>query len=810
MHLALRFRMTHHVTLALACVCLVVAERFHFPLLPWVLIPYLGLLVLAFFAQGQWGLPMWAANVLAVCIAAAALAWVNWQIRQPDSWIAHVPMPAGLVPYLGPLLLALLLAKLFRRGVGSPPDMEFWELQGIGLTLVALGCVLAVGPLFGVLFVAYLVSALSCLSLHHLYVRARPPERRNKRAVFFSSFLLPPSSSRASRVPSFRLGWLLLVGATGLTLFLVTPRIDSHGWDPFEQFGDRRHPAFVGRLRPVLGYVDEVDLNHTGEPEVSEEVAFHVGLADPRGRPLTELPADQHWRGTVLEYYRRGVWGAMRLRFSPPTPEEKAGGLPHPDAGDYLLTFHVWPEKAGGLFLAEPVEAGARGTPMTVRALDRRGNWTRSPFRRYSGTLVPKLFYAEGEVVYRQVFSPRAVRNRVPGPALLPPEEVRLTACPVPGLGEWTRALLRRLAVRPGTGLDRSLLGSGPGRQAEEGRRPNGAPLLPRDQWELVARALCEYLAHSGEYRYNLTHERHDPNLDPVMDFLVHVKEGRCERHASALALMLRSLGVPARLVSGFRGREHLGQGQYVVRQRHAHVWVEALVPRPGVPGQFDWLILDPTPGLEVAPQGGLSLAEWWDQQTQGPLSWWRQLIVRYDAARQASLWSALSSDEGLVSLKTWLFLLPSLGVCVVGGLVARRVWRVTRWRRNGPHRPRPTVPFYARLLDLAGRHLDLHPAAGQTPREFAREMADVLVRGAGEFAEVPGEVAAAFYRVRFGGQTLPEEEARRLADWLDGLDVWLREHPADLAAHFAETVPSLHAETVPTFPRTNGRRHDP
>jgi hypothetical protein len=804
MHLALRFRVIHHVTLALACVCLVVAERFHFPLLPWFLVPCLGLLGLAFFAQGRWGLPMWAANVLALFIAAAALAWVNWQIRRPDSWLAHAPMPAGLVPYLGPLLLALLLAKLFRRGPASPPDMEFWEFQGIGLTLVALGCVLAVGPLFGVVFVLYLVSALSCLSLHYLYVRSRAGVADPRKE---ESGLLHPSRGGRHPVPWFHLRWLLLVGGTGLALFLITPRIDSRSWDPFDNFSDRSHPALSGRLRQVLGYVEEINLNRTGQPEINEEIAFHVRAHDPQGRPITDLPPDQRWRGTVLESYRRGTWRKMRLRFPPPSPEERAGGLPDPEEGDYLLTYRVKPKTAGGLFLAEPIKAGARGTPMTVRARDRRGAWTVSPFRRYSGTLVPKLFYGDAQVVYRQVFSPTAVRNHVPAPALLPPETARLTACPIPGLGEWTRSLLRRLAVRPSSGLDRSVLfsdPSGPG-------GPGGSPALPRDQWEPVAWALCEHLAHSGEYRYNLTHERHDSALDPVMDFLVNVKEGRCERHASALALMLRSQGVPARLVSGFRGRESLGDGEYVVRHRHAHIWVEALVPRQGMPGQSDWLILDPTPGLEVASYGGLSLAAWWDQQSEGPLSWWRELIVRYDAARQASLWSALSSDEGLVSLRTWLFLLPTLAVCVVGGLVSRHVWRVALGRGRGPRRALPAVPFYARLLELAGRHLALHPGAGQTPREFAREMADALtVQGAGEVAEVPGEVAARFYRVRFGGETLPEEEASRLADRLDGLDAWLREHPADLAAPFAETVPSLHAETVPTFPLTDGRRHDP
>jgi len=54
------------------------------------------------------------------------------------------------------------------------------------------------------------------------------------------------------------------------------------------------------------------------------------------------------------------------------------------------------------------------------------------------------------------------------------------------------------------------------------------------------------------------------------MDFLLNVKQGHCERFAGALALMLRSQGVQARVVAGFRGAEHKGDGQYVIRQNFA------------------------------------------------------------------------------------------------------------------------------------------------------------------------------------------------------------------------------------------------
>src|SRR5262249_59177878 len=74
------------------------------------------------------------------------------------------------------------------------------------------------------------------------------------------------------------------------------------------------------------------------------------------------------------------------------------------------------------------------------------------------------------------------------------------------------------------------------------------------------------------------------PTLAPTLDFLWNIKQGHCHRYAGGLTLMLRSLGIPARIVKGFRGADALGDGTYAVRQSHAHSWVEVLLRR-SVPG---------------------------------------------------------------------------------------------------------------------------------------------------------------------------------------------------------------------------------
>ena len=73
--------------------------------------------------------------------------------------------------------------------------------------------------------------------------------------------------------------------------------------------------------------------------------------------------------------------------------------------------------------------------------------------------------------------------------------------------------------------------------------------------------ALTDYLSSSGHYQYTLDLRREDNDLDPAADFLCNVKEGHCELFATALALMLRSCGIPCRMVVGYRGDENLQGG---------------------------------------------------------------------------------------------------------------------------------------------------------------------------------------------------------------------------------------------------------
>ncbi|MBW2457558.1 MAG: DUF3488 domain-containing protein, partial [Deltaproteobacteria bacterium] len=107
-----------------------------------------------------------------------------------------------------------------------------------------------------------------------------------------------------------------------------------------------------------------------------------------------------------------------------------------------------------------------------------------------------------------------------------------------------------------------------------------------------VLAALEQHL--QTEFAYTLEVEM-SGRRDPVVQFLLEQRRGHCEYFASAMALLSRSLGIPARVVAGYRVTERNELGDYyIVRERNAHAWVEAWVPGQG------WRTFDPTPPTEL------------------------------------------------------------------------------------------------------------------------------------------------------------------------------------------------------------------
>jgi hypothetical protein len=141
------------------------------------------------------------------------------------------------------------------------------------------------------------------------------------------------------------------------------------------------------------------------------------------------------------------------------------------------------------------------------------------------------------------------------------------------------------------------------------------------------AAAIEKYLR--THYGYTLQLSKLAPP-DPIADFLFVRRRGHCEYFSSAMAIMLRTVGIPSRVVNGFAGGEFNDiTSQYVIRASDAHSWVEAYIPGEG------WLAFDPTPGDSVQTHSDWSrLMLYMDAMS----SFWREWIVNYDLAHQLRL----------------------------------------------------------------------------------------------------------------------------------------------------------------------------
>ncbi len=213
---------------------------------------------------------------------------------------------------------------------------------------------------------------------------------------------------------------------------------------------------------------------------------------------------------------------------------------------------------------------------------------------------------------------------------------------------------------------------------------------------------------------------------EPLLDFLFISRAGHCEYFSSAMAVMLRSIGVPARVVTGFYTAlpEPVGDW-YVIRSGDAHSWVEVWVEGKG------WLVFDPTP-----PGGG--------REVRSEFSQWlwrledRMLVLSED-------WMGGAAGLMRPRLPAWQIDWPRLGAYAISLLLASlAVYAVWRWRA----RPRPVTREATQLLEafLAERRLPRPPH--QTVRET--------------LAAHPA-VRAAYERARFAADPEGLRELRRL-----------------------------------------------
>jgi hypothetical protein len=706
-------------------------------------------------------------------VAAAAAEFLSGGIE------SRLLAPAHLLAYL--MWLFLLQRKAPRH---------YWMLLGLCVLQVAVASLLTHAAWFGLALIAFASLGLWTLGTFTLYRAAqqveaeafgvqRSPDRLRPSdavgsgaSVSSLTDLLAAGSTVRNAVhlePGDRLigihfagGALVMVvlslAASGV-FFLFIPRVWITG---FRLFDD----SPIAGSRPLTGFTEQVTLGDMGEILENNDLVMQIELVDdesgvaiPPDHYTDELGGDPLFRGNSLEVYENGRWAQ--------------------DPGRRWLNAVPTRSRQGALrerILLEPI-----GTPALFG----------------SGHVLSCRTDAQGERIYRSEDS--RLFRRFDEADLSRPfqyDAIRVRAEPLP-LRRLSPYLRLCLHLPPGVEhvvhVAENTLNSS----------PEGQPQTAAE----VATRLASWLRDSGEFRYSLNLSIQDPSVDPLVDFLFNRKEGHCEYFASALAVMLRGVGIPSRVISGFKGGQFNPRtGRFEVRQLHAHAWVEAFVDGA-------WVPFDPTPpGREDrVAQLQQQQSSFWPRWRERWLGLWNsgirlsradqeQLVYQplQDAFARVrdSLQDARGTLAGLIAFfrglsespERWfswrggvaVFVLSALGAAV--WRIGRKVWSAVRTLRRATgesRRGEGTVDFYERFRTIVAR-AGLERAVAETHREFGghveRSMAQQLETCGLE--DLPADLADYFYRVRYGSQNLSAAERSSVAAKLDMLAGCVAEIP--------------------------------
>ena len=265
---------------------------------------------------------------------------------------------------------------------------------------------------------------------------------------------------------------------------------------------------------------------------------------------------------------------------------------------------------------------------------------------------------------------------------------------------------------------------------------------------------------------------------------------------------MLRSVGIPARLITGFKGGEMRPDGTLVIQQRFAHAWAEALIDRKV------WVTLDGTPDSErtASVADVAARRSVWTEVSSRVSNLWSANVVNismdtqeevlYGPVRElvmmiweglVSVWlSPESSVEAFIQLvfnpRNWL----SFGGAAVlwSGVSSlwflrhhlfRLEWSWFRKQRSRQSKQRRWVEFYERFVRLMKSH-GLERDSTQTHHEFSARAAETFAAElrAASLNEVPLTLSRFFCRVRFGDELLSEAESLEIDSLLTRLEAAL------------------------------------
>lgn len=246
--------------------------------------------------------------------------------------------------------------------------------------------------------------------------------------------------------------------------------------------------------------------------------------------------------------------------------------------------------------------------------------------------------------------------------------------------------------------------------------------------------AIKMYLA---KIPYSLKIEAPPPEADGVDYFLFTQKSGYCVYFASAMAVMLRSTGIPARMVVGFLPGQHdAEQHRYIIRDRDYHAWTEVYFPGYG------WIKFDPTPNAPAIVPGGSNPEPGWDYPYYPFLYDWEQ--SEQPGAQPAATPVRQTDYKPFIifSISSVVFLLFLLGWFLI-------------YRRPGKN-----SALYTRMVILSSL-AGIGPRPWQTSLEFAHQLATFLP----EHAPGIDQITSIYLQIRYGKQPLETAPRKDLTE---------------------------------------------
>jgi transglutaminase-like putative cysteine protease len=656
-----------------------------------------------------------------------------------DLWVISRMLAAGAQnPGLYAALLStvhLMLYATIVRLYSATKTRDYLFLTLMGFSSMLAAAILTVDTVFLAFFFIFLGLAVSTFVAFEMWRSAQGAVTRPMESGTAAASKLHNALGATSVVIA------ISSVAVGAVIFLILPRFNSSYMS-----GLNMQPTMIS------GFSDDVELGEIGEIKKNSMVVMRVTVDGG-----LSAAHSVRWRGVALTRFDGKRW------FN--EPHEPVTLTPPSDGGWFRLNSEDANLRKYGrpihyTVLLEPIGSNALFFANEVASV--RGRFTDDAGRSSYGQRHSYLL----EDFTGSVFNPYHSYARmqyeansiVPAP---PPAAVRTAGTDYPAAIR--EQYLQLPAIDP--------------RIPQLAKQITERDNTPYDK----ARAIEDYLHSHYGYTLDLTGPRQS---DPLAYFLFQRRAGHCEYFAAAMAVMLRSLDIPARYINGFQTGDYNDvAGDLVVRASDAHSWVEAYFPG------FGWLTFDPTPPSNDEKPLGLAaqLSHYWD--------WfeliWSEWVVNYDFVHQITVAQNLGrfsrdwADKIRVDftqarrhatekLRIWQDVISrssagrtgfficfgalALGVLVLRPEVRRRLlvfWR-TRLLPARELTPHLATLQYVEMLHALAR-MGFRKMPDQTPMEFAASLPD------GNLAAPVFELTSIYQAARYGAKPADPQLASSL-----------------------------------------------